>query len=460
MPDLATLSGTFGVDFERSVQYLLLYDDDFAATFSSASDPELYGKGSPARCLAESYSSLYATHGKTPTFATLLADIHERMAALPDTSPRKAEWGRARILLVALSKRTHPDADLVQFIRGKMAQFITVRKLGTALLESAALLQQGDHGAAVKAVQDAYDEATRTTALDLGSEHTSMATKLQLYKRQTKASFHIPLNIPLLDQVMRGGLEPKKLGFFLAPTGVGKTLAMVHAGAVAAANGLNVVHITLEIDRIETHTRYDARLTGQAINTVAKHALDKRVLNRIIDATKALSGKLRVKEWGSDEASVNDIRALLKGIEQREGWKPNLVLVDYADLLRPYKQQRERRWELADTVRTLRQIAKEFNCAIWTASQTGKASFKAETLSLADVWESLEKVQVADVVLGLCQTQSEKQKDDMRIIVLKNRLGGHEGAQVECKVTPETHLIVQSPHAKTLKWNSAYKATK
>lgn len=226
------------------------------------------------------------------------------------------------------------------------------------------------------------------------------------------------------------------------------TMALVNIGCECLLAGLNVIHVTLEISALEASYRYDARMTGLPINEIMSGLSRHKATIR--KNTKRLQANLFIKEWGSDEASAMDVRAYLKMLEARTGVIPDVLLVDYADLLRPVHQRKDLRIELKDTMRALRQISKDWDCAVWTASQTNREGWEAERISLKTIAEAWEKATISDVIIALCQTYEEKRKDKMRWMVLKNRQGGHEGHTVDCKAWGSTQLIEQARQQLTI----------
>lgn len=244
---------------------------------------------------------------------------------------------------------------------------------------------------------------------------------------------------------MRGGMEPARLGMFMGPSGRGKTLALVHAGCASLRRGYQVVHITLEIDALEVEARYDANFTGVAINKLVDNI--QKYHSKLIKVQRAIKSHLYIKEWNSGEVTVADIRAYLDVVRSESGKDIDLLLIDYADLIKPNsnRQNDEATYMgLAQIVRDLRSISSQYDCAVWTASQTGRNSFAAKQIHMQDVAECIEKVRIADVIIGLCQTDDEQRRNRIRLALLKNRLGGKENTLVDCTVDPNTQKIKQS----------------
>jgi len=440
---LETLGKHFGREFEITLCYILLFDQALAEQFADAVSPDLF-RDPQHREIISSFNRLRrAAGGSVPTYKTVLAELRRKRSDLDKNSPRYKPMDAAVKRLVTISNRPASTASDVGFVRDNLQVFVTKRSTQLALLESVELVETGEFDQ----IRDIIDAATQSGRLKvaptLGLEFTDAEARYARYTAKKLHTIHSPIGVPRLDAMMRGGLEPGSLGMFMAATGIGKTMAMINVGTAALLRGLNVVHFTMEIFEDEVSIRYDARMLGYPINELMRNP--KRYKKRMKSSNKNLKSRLFIKQWGSDEVSAYDLRAYLKVLDLKEGVKPQVLLVDYADLLCPLQKQREVRFELRDTVRALRQIASEFNCAVWTASQVNKEGFDAEILSLRTISESSEKANVADVVIGLCQTADERRKKRMRLLILKNRLGGNEQKAVDCIINTGTQTISENP---------------
>ena len=65
-----------------------------------------------------------------------------------------------------------------------------------------------------------------------------------------------------MDDICKGGLGKGELGVVIAPTGAGKSMALVHIGAQAVKAGKTVVYYTLELQDTVVGGRFDSCLTG------------------------------------------------------------------------------------------------------------------------------------------------------------------------------------------------------
>jgi hypothetical protein len=111
-----------------------------------------------------------------------------------------------------------------------------------------------------------------------------------------------------------------------------------------------------------------------------------------------------------------DIEAKIRDLE-RKGRKPDLIIVDYADLLRHHEKVSEKRHEQTEVYRDLKRLAMMKNVAIWTASQARRPEDGPEKeflLRAKDISESYEKVRIADFIATLNQTPAEKEMGVVR----------------------------------------------
>ena len=119
---------------------------------------------------------------------------------------------------------------------------------------------------------------------------------------------------------------------------------------------------------------------------------------------------------------MSAIRNHLERIVKRGG-NVDFVIVDYGDLLKSTTNFREKRNELESIYEDLRSVAQEFNCSLWTASQTNRGGLSAEVITMESISEAFSKCFVADFIFSLSRTIKDKNSNTGRIFVAKNRNG-------------------------------------
>lgn len=248
----------------------------------------------------------------------------------------------------------------------------------------------------------------------------------------------IPTKIhPDLDRSIGGGLASGELGFILAPTGRGKTMALVNIGAGCLLMGKRVLHVTLEIKARPLSRRYSCRLTKRSWEELRD---DRSGHDKKLEELRSRGAYLLIKDFSYTNCSLADIENIL--IRYRTKKEPfDLMIVDYADLLQPPKGYKEKRNELSSIYTQLRVLSGAYNIPVWTASQTNRAALDKRVVSLRDIAEDIGKANVSDVVLALCQTPEEKEENMMRIFVAKQR----------SSATNPTVSIISDPDTMTMK---------
>jgi len=337
--------------------------------------------------------------------------------------------------LMNLYKVNLEDKD---FVKDKCVEFAKHQALKVAILDSVDHLEKGNYGRIKKAVEDALKVGE--DMLNLGrlyiEEHGCIQEGEDVEVGVMRN--YVPTMWKQLDATLRGGLYKKQLGVIMAPAKVGKSATLVNLGATAIQMGRKVFHYTLELGTEFLCERYDSRISG--IQTEDLRGSAKEIRSKI-DVIKARKGEAVIKEYPTRHASVSTIRAHIENVRASKQLSPDLIIVDYGDLLKStigYGDNRYR--ELGSVFEELRALAFEYDIPVWTATQSNRAAAEKPIIRLQDIAESYEKVMVADIIIALCQTAEEKQKEELRMFVAGNRTG-HTGAVIRCKFHPKQMIL-------------------
>ena len=270
-----------------------------------------------------------------------------------------------------------------EYIKEVSLEFCRKQKLKEAMMESVNLLQACSFDEISKVIND---------ALKLGSDNNFGYDYLADFEQRFVPKFRNPVTTGWneIDTISSGGLGKSELGVVIAPTGAGKSMVLVHLGAQAVKEAKTVIHYTLELQDTVVASRYDSCITGYPLSDL------KSFKDEIYDVVKDIDGKLIVKEYPTKSASTNTIKTHLSKLVKR-GIKPGLIVVDYADLLKPVVVRKEKRNELESIYEELRAISQEFECPVWTASQTNRSGLNAEVITMEQISEAFYKCFVASV---------------------------------------------------------------
>lgn len=156
--------------------------------------------------------------------------------------------------------------------------------------------------------------------------------------------------------------------------------------------------------------------------TVKKPSL-KRMIKDISSFESMYGDKILFRAFPRFSASVDDLRAALDALELQDSFIPDVVVVDYADILRPSKgvSNKEPRYGIDDIWKNLSALAAERRCIVITASQGNRGSLKKVQKEEADVAEWIGKIGHVDMFIALNQTPMEKKKGVLRYSLLAHR---------------------------------------
>ena len=391
----------FGKNFQERLCQLMLEDRPFFDQIMEVLDISFFEK-KYLQIFAQTlinYRNKYNTHPNSEVMMSLLRtelNHHDKATA---TTVRK------------FYARIHNSEGIEEaaFIKDKAIDFCRKQVLKGAMIKSASLLKTSSFEEIEKVIKE---------ALVLGTDNNfGHDFRKDLLKR-----FELVTRNPMstgwsrMDEICKGGLGNSELGVVIAPTGAGKSMVLVHLATQAILQGKTVVYYTLELKDTVVGQRFDCCITDVPLQ---EHR-DRQ--KEIISKVKDLDGTLIIKEYPTKSASVQTLKNHIEKLRKR-GIEPDMVLVDYADLLRPVRSSGEKRHELEETYEGLRGLAQTYEFPIWTASQTNRGGLNAEVITMEAISEAFNKCFVADFIFSLSRTVEDKQSNKGRLFVAKNRNG-------------------------------------
>mgnify|MGYP001590548518 CR=1 FL=1 len=296
-------------------------------------------------------------------------------------------------------EKTSLNGD-TQYVKNSSLDFCRKRSLMSALEKVLTLAEDSN-----------YEQITSTIqkSLELGAERdighdfiNNLAERMENIKRSTITTGWDPI-----DQILGGGLGRGELGAIIAPSGFGKSFFLVNLACAAAAKGLSVVVYTLELNERYWANRCDAWFTGIKIDDLQ---FNKEKIQAKINELKP---RIIIKGYPTKSASVMTLRNHIAKLKLRD-FIPDLIVVDYGDLMRSAKNYESKRFEQESVYEDLRGLAQEVNVPLWTASQTNRGAIDDDVISLSKISECYGKVMVSDFMATMSRRN---------IYVAKNRSG-------------------------------------
>ena len=391
----------FGKNFQEKLCQLMLEDRPFFDQIMEVLDINFF-ELKYLQIFAQTlinYRDKYNTHPNSEVMMSLLRtelNHHDKATA---TAVRKFYAGIHK----------SEGVEEAEYIKDKALDFCRKQVLKGAMIKSASLLKTSSFEEIEKVIKE---------ALVLGTDNNfghdfrkDLLKRFELVSRDPTST-----GWSRMDEIVKGGLGKSELGVVVAPTGAGKSMVLVHLASQALMAGKTVVYYTLELKDTVVGTRFDCCITNVPLQ---EHRMrQKEIVNKIKD----IEGTLIIKEYPTKSASTQTLKNHIEKLRKR-GIEPDMVLVDYADLLRPVRSSGEKRHELEETYEGLRGLAQTYEIPIWTASQTNRGGLNAEVITMEAISEAFNKCFVADFIFSLSRTIQDKQENKGRLFVAKNRNG-------------------------------------
>jgi hypothetical protein len=314
------------------------------------------------------------------------------------------------------------EEDL-QYVMEEFSNFCKNQQLKKALLTSVDFLNAGDYDS----IRTMIDNALKA-GQDKNIGHEYNKDTESRYREDSRTP--IPTPWEPFNVLFGGGLGGGDFGLIFGNPGGGKSWSLVALGGFAVKLGYNVIHYTLELGADYVGRRYDAFYINESVQNVSQH---KEKIEKIVTQ---LPGQLIIKEFPTGRASINTVESHIKKCIDLD-FKPDLIIIDYVDLLRSKRKNSERKEEIDDIYISTKGLARALNLPIWSVSQVNRAGAKDNIIEGVSAAGSYDKMMVSDIALSLSRKKEDKLKGTGRFHIMKNRYGG-DGMTYNAKIDTST----------------------
>jgi len=301
------------------------------------------------------------------------------------------------------------DIEDLEYVQLEFSTFCKNQQLKKALLNSVDLLKAGDYDSIKYMIESAMKAGQDK---NIGHE----------YKKDTESRYRedhrttVPTPWEPVNELIQGGLGNGDLGLIFGNPGGGKSWCLVALGGHAVKMGFNVIHYTLELSESYTGRRYDAFFTGTSVDQLENHK------DKVEALTADLPGELIIREYPMGKTTINTIESHIKKVIDL-GIQPDLILIDYIDLLSTRKRNVDRKGEIDDIYTSTKGLARELNIPIWSVSQVNRAGAKDDIIEGDKAAGSYDKMMITDLSLSLSRKKEDKVNGTGRLHIMKNRYG-------------------------------------
>ncbi len=297
------------------------------------------------------------------------------------------------------------EEDL-EYVKEEFSTFCLNQKLKQALLQSVDMLKVGQ-----------YDDirSVINTALKAGQDknvgHEYEKDIESRYREDARKA--IPFPWPAFNNITQGGYGSGDLVLIFGNPKGGKSWAIIAMAAEAVKMGLKVVYYSLELGENYVGKRFDSYFANIDVSQIDKHR------SQVEGIVKDLPGTLVIKEYSPKRASLATIENHIQTLE----FKPDVIFIDYLDLLKNRTSRAVRKDDIDDVYTDAKGLAKELNIPLVSPSQANRSGAEKEILESVHIGGSFEKLMIADLVISLARGRTDRINGTGRWHFMGNRYG-------------------------------------
>lgn len=300
--------------------------------------------------------------------------------------------------------------------------------LSDAVIQAMDLINQGERGK----VREVIDKALMISLKkDLGIDmfHGDVAGFLESC---VDTQQNISTGIRGLDDFLNGGLGRKTLTMLSAMSGGGKSVMMTNLGVNYAKMGFNVVYFSLELSKEMVGVRTASIITG--VGTKVWKENRKNIAEQIKKFADFGAGSFVITRLPNGSCA-NDIRAFLKQYELETKKIPDVIIVDYLDIMNPNGGARGMSVSEKDkaSAEELVNILHDYDAIGITASQQNRESLRNSSPDQGVIAGGMTKVNTVDNYISISIPEATRAEGIMYAHFLKTRSSDGVGKSTTLK---------------------------
>ena len=326
----------------------------------------------------------------------------------------------------------------------KIQEYVKQEAMRNALLDSAENLEKKDTDGVVENTLKKFDDIQKILfeEMDFGVEMSADEVEDSMEEHidyLTNPAARIASGWNCLDEITHGGFfkDGKFLGVFMAQAGLGKSNILANLGYNFLRQNLKVAVISMEMSQNVYLRRFDSLISKIDIDSLGLSSMVGQLKEKITKFYKFdyPGARLNVKEFAPNSKSSKNIEQYVEELVVAKGWKPDVLIIDYLNLLKPNASSSR-----ADTTmyedgkvvsEELRAMSYHLQIPVLTAVQCNSSGFNTADIGMQNIAESRGIAHTADFIAGLYQTEDEQMDGVFHMKILKSRLGDKANLKFE-----------------------------
>jgi replicative DNA helicase len=322
----------------------------------------------------------------------------------------------AKVVIDTIRKIKEAPVSGGDFVQEKALKFCKQQELQKAITKAQKVIDGGEFEN-----YDALEEMIRE-ALQVGIVEDGMLNVFSNLDDVLNEDYRhpIPMGIPGIDRLLKGGLAKGEIGVVLAPTGVGKSTILTKIANHAFNLGYNVLQIFFEDNPKVIQRKHFTLWTKIHPDDMSNKK--EEVLMKVKEVEQKMDNQLILEKLPSDTMTMSQIKNLIRK-KIADGIKVDMVLLDYIDCVVPEKNLGDEWKSEGSVMRGFEAMCHELNLVGWTATQGNRSSISSEVVTTDQMGGSIKKAQVGHVIISIAKTLQQKEMKLATIAITKSRIG-------------------------------------
>jgi replicative DNA helicase len=404
-----------GSTFQIQLLNQIIVDKDFSRSIIDVIENN-YFENKYFKIIIQMVKEYYSKYEHTPTFDTLeqitKSELQQELAS--------------KIVLDTLTKIKDAPTEGQEFVQEKALKFCKQQELQKAITKAQKVIDGGEF--------ENYDtlETLVREALQVGEREDGMEDVFNNLDEVLNEDYRhpIPMGIPGIDRLLKGGLARGEIGVVLAPTGVGKSTLLTKISNHAFNLGYNVLQIFFE-DNPKIIQRKHITLWTK-VHPDELTTKKEEVMAKVKEIKDSMENKLILKKLPSDTVTMLQIKGQIRKM-MADGIKIDMVLLDYIDCVVPNKNLGDEWKSEGSVMRAFEAMCHEMNLVGWTATQGNRSSISSEVVTTDQMGGSIKKAQVGHVIISVAKSLQQKEMKLATIAITKSRIGDDGVVFENCK---------------------------
>ena len=408
-----------GETFQIQLLNQIIIDKEFARSIIDVIELN-YFENKYFKLIIQMIKEYYKKYESSPSFETLnqiaKSEIQQELAA--------------RMVLDMVSKVQEAPLEGSTYVQEKALKFCKQQELQKVMTKAQKIIDGGEFEN-YDTLEEMVSKALQVGEIDKGTEdvfHNLDEVLNDDYRHP------IPMGIPGIDRLLKGGLAKGELGVILAPTGVGKSTLLTKIANHGFNLGYNILQIFFEDNPKIIQRKHFTLWTGISPDNLQTQK--DEVMAKITEIKETMPNKLTLKKLPSDTLTMMQIKSQVRKMIA-EGNKIDMILLDYIDCVVPDKNLGDEWKSEGSVMRGFESMCHELNIVGWTATQGNRSSISSEVVTTDQMGGSIKKAQVGHVIISVAKTLQQKEMKLATIAITKSRIGSDGVVFENCKFDNE-----------------------